>query len=78
MVVDKETNIVQHYVEKPSTFVSTTVNCGVYVCSPQLFDTMADIYSEISIINENSSKKHTSNKYTSFFFTKLTFQTYNY
>lgn len=68
MVVDKDTNIIQHYVEKPSTFVSTTVNCGVYVCSPQLFDTMADIYSEISIIYENSSKKHTSIRYTYYFY----------
>lgn len=48
MVVDKETNVIQHYVEKPSTFVSNTVNCGVYLCSPQLFDTMADIHSEMS------------------------------
>lgn len=48
MVVDKETNVIQHYVEKPSTFVSNTVNCGVYLCAPQLFDTMADIHSEMS------------------------------
>ncbi|VVC26782.1 Hypothetical protein CINCED_3A008778 [Cinara cedri] len=53
MVVDKETNVIQHYVEKPSTFVSTTVNCGVYLCSTRLFDTMADIHLEIS--NNNGS-----------------------
>lgn len=51
MVVDKETNIIQHYVEKPSTIVSTTVNCGVYLCSPKLFDTIADIHSEIYFTN---------------------------
>ena len=26
-----------HYVEKPETFVSTTINCGVYLFSPEVF-----------------------------------------
>jgi len=60
MVVDKETNIIQHYVEKPSTFVSNTVNCGVYLCSPLLFNTMADIYLELSINNINSNQQYSS------------------
>lgn len=62
MVVDKETNIIQHYVEKPSTIVSTTVNCGVYLCSPQLFDTMAEIHSEMS--NNSSSNGNHIIRYT--------------
>lgn len=56
MVVDKETNIIQHYVEKPSTFVSTTVNCGVYLCSPQLFNVMTNIHLEMS--NNNGNQQH--------------------
>lgn len=64
MVVDKETNIIQHYVEKPSTFVSTTVNCGVYLCSPRLFDTIADIHSEISNNNGSFNQQCTSVRYS--------------
>lgn len=55
MVVNKETNVIQHYVEKPSTFVSTTVNCGVYLCSPQLFDVMTNIHLEMS---NNGNQQH--------------------
>lgn len=61
MVVDKETNVIQHYVEKPSTIVSTTVNCGVYLCSPRIFDTMADIHLEMS--NSNGNQQHTAIRY---------------
>ncbi|XP_025196010.1 mannose-1-phosphate guanyltransferase alpha-A isoform X2 [Melanaphis sacchari] len=60
MVVDKETNIIQHYVEKPSTFVSNTVNCGVYLCSPRLFDTIADIHLEMLNSNGNGNQQHTT------------------
>uniref|UniRef100_A0A023F8P4 Putative gdp-mannose pyrophosphorylase/mannose-1-phosphate guanylyltransferase n=1 Tax=Triatoma infestans TaxID=30076 RepID=A0A023F8P4_TRIIF len=30
-----------HYVEKPSTFVSSLISCGVFFCSVQLFETLA-------------------------------------
>lgn len=33
-----------HYVEKPSTFVSTLINCGVYYCSVELFDTLSSVF----------------------------------
>ena len=26
-----------HYVEKPETFISTTINCGIYLFSPTIF-----------------------------------------
>ncbi|CAH1397841.1 unnamed protein product [Nezara viridula] len=29
-----------HYVEKPSTFVSNLISCGVYFCSVELFETL--------------------------------------
>jgi len=64
MVIDKETNIIQHYVEKPSTVVSTIVNCGVYLCSPQIFDTMAEIHLEISNVNKNNNQHHTTARYS--------------
>lgn len=37
IVEDKATHQVLHYVEKPSTFVSAVINCGVYLCSPDVF-----------------------------------------
>lgn len=43
MVLTKDGEVA-HYVEKPSTFVSTLINCGVYVTSPDIFQTMADVF----------------------------------
>ncbi|XP_052743264.1 mannose-1-phosphate guanyltransferase alpha isoform X2 [Bicyclus anynana] len=42
MVQEPTTKAVTHYVEKPSSYISTLINCGVYVCSLQIFHTMAD------------------------------------
>lgn len=64
MVVDKETNVIQHYVEKPSTIVSTTVNCGVYLCSPQIFDTMENIHLEM--FNGIGNQQHIIIRYMKF------------
>ncbi|KAM3956720.1 GDP-mannose pyrophosphorylase A isoform 2-T2 [Aphomia sociella] len=44
MVCDPTTKSVNHYVEKPNSYVSTLINCGVYVCSLQVFHTMADAF----------------------------------
>lgn len=35
---------VQHYVEKPSTFVSTDINAGVYVMTPAIFNDMKTVF----------------------------------
>ncbi|CAG0913410.1 unnamed protein product [Notodromas monacha] len=35
---------VVHYVEKPHTFVSSLINCGVYCCSVQLLDYLKQVY----------------------------------
>lgn len=45
MATDRTTNEVTHYVEKPNSYVSTLINCGVYVCSLDVFQTMATIFS---------------------------------
>jgi mannose-1-phosphate guanylyltransferase len=42
LVLDNK-GCVAHYVEKPSTFVSTLISCGVYVASNEIFQTMADV-----------------------------------
>lgn len=44
IVEDKETHRITHYVEKPETFVSSLINCGVYVCSLEVFTVIAKIF----------------------------------
>lgn len=44
LVTDKITGKVTHYVEKPNSYVSTLINCGVYVCSTELFQDMANVF----------------------------------
>lgn len=44
MVQEPATKAVTHYVEKPSSYISTLINCGVYVCSLQVFQTMAEAF----------------------------------
>ncbi|CAF0765326.1 unnamed protein product [Adineta ricciae] len=53
---DKETHEVKHYVEKPSTFVSTTINCGVYLFSKTIFQILSETYrNNQQIYNETTS-----------------------
>lgn len=44
MVTDKTTNAVTHYVEKPSSYVSALINCGVYVFSLDVFQIIGEIF----------------------------------
>lgn len=44
VVQDKTTQEVTHYVEKPGTFVSTLINCGVYLFSMDVFSIMAAVF----------------------------------
>lgn len=44
LVIDNQTGIVNHYVEKPSSYVSTFINCGVYVSSIELFSRIATVF----------------------------------
>lgn len=44
LVFDKDTGAVSHYVEKPSTFVATFINCGVYMCSMDIFAQLAEVF----------------------------------
>lgn len=47
LVQDPETHKVLHYVEKPETFVSEIINCGIYIFSPAaLFKLMGEIIQE--------------------------------
>ena len=35
---------VHHYVEKPETFVSTTINCGIYLFTPDIFHYIGEAF----------------------------------
>lgn len=39
----KHHHVIEHYVEKPSTFVSNLINCGAYVCSLELLNLIEDV-----------------------------------
>ena len=43
-VVDEHTRQVMHFVEKPSTFVASTISCGVYLFSPAIFEQIKGVY----------------------------------
>ncbi|CAF0838205.1 unnamed protein product [Rotaria sordida] len=58
---DKQTNEVKHYVEKPSTFVSTTINCGVYVFTKFIFQILSETYrNNQQLYNESVPISHDS------------------
>lgn len=44
LVFDRDNGLVSHYVEKPSSYVSTFINCGVYVCSRDVFTILSNIF----------------------------------
>ncbi|XP_075465730.1 mannose-1-phosphate guanylyltransferase regulatory subunit alpha isoform X1 [Ascaphus truei] len=44
IVAKAETHEVLHYVEKPSTFVSDIINCGIYLFSPSIFQYIAEVF----------------------------------
>ncbi|CAH1996699.1 unnamed protein product [Acanthoscelides obtectus] len=44
IVVNKETMEVTHYVEKPSSYVSSLINCGIYVFSLEIFQTLEEMF----------------------------------
>ncbi|KAK3413310.1 hypothetical protein EUGRSUZ_I01880 [Eucalyptus grandis] len=43
LVSDPVTNELLHYTEKPETFVSDLINCGVYIFTPDVFSAIEDV-----------------------------------
>ena len=37
IVEDKTSHSILHFVEKPRSYISTLINCGVYIFSTQIF-----------------------------------------
>ncbi|KAH7432174.1 hypothetical protein KP509_07G011700 [Ceratopteris richardii] len=46
IVADAETGELLHYAEKPETFVSEWINCGVYIFTPEIFLAIQGVASE--------------------------------
>uniref|UniRef100_A0A8C4WKT7 GDP-mannose pyrophosphorylase A n=1 Tax=Gopherus evgoodei TaxID=1825980 RepID=A0A8C4WKT7_9SAUR len=44
IVANMETCEVLHYVEKPSTFVSEIINCGIYLFTPAIFQHIGEVF----------------------------------
>ncbi|XP_047225553.1 mannose-1-phosphate guanyltransferase alpha-A isoform X2 [Girardinichthys multiradiatus] len=44
IVENEDTNEVLHYVEKPSTFVSDIINCGIYLFNPEIFQHIGAVF----------------------------------
>ncbi|XP_053140998.1 mannose-1-phosphate guanyltransferase alpha isoform X3 [Hemicordylus capensis] len=44
IVANAETHEVLHYVEKPSTFVSELINCGIYLFTPAIFHHIGAVF----------------------------------
>ncbi|XP_072031264.1 mannose-1-phosphate guanylyltransferase regulatory subunit alpha-A-like isoform X2 [Amphiura filiformis] len=53
LVENADTHEVMHYVEKPETFVSTIINCGLYLLAPEIFKHIANVFqkNQSEIIN---------------------------
>eukprot|EP00246_Nothoceros_aenigmaticus_P010725 TRINITY_DN2751_c0_g1_i1.p1 TRINITY_DN2751_c0_g1~~TRINITY_DN2751_c0_g1_i1.p1 ORF type:complete len:276 (-),score=43.82 TRINITY_DN2751_c0_g1_i1:249-1076(-) len=43
LVADPETGELLHYAEKPETFVSDRINCGVYIFTPGIFMALSEV-----------------------------------
>ncbi|XP_021343417.1 mannose-1-phosphate guanyltransferase alpha-A-like isoform X3 [Mizuhopecten yessoensis] len=54
VVDNKDSHEVLHYVEKPETFVSTAINCGIYLFSPGVFEPLQQIFKQHLQENYNS------------------------
>uniref|UniRef100_A0A8C5DV55 Nucleotidyl transferase domain-containing protein n=1 Tax=Gouania willdenowi TaxID=441366 RepID=A0A8C5DV55_GOUWI len=61
IVENEETNEVLHYVEKPSTFVSDIINCGIYLFSPDIFQHIGGVFQknqEEMLLEESTNGWH--------------------
>jgi len=44
VVKDPDSHEAKHYVEKPETFVSKLINCGVYVFSLDVLQKLSEVF----------------------------------
>lgn len=46
LVEDKDNQSLLHFVEKPATYVSSIINCGVYLFSKEIFPMLQEAYNK--------------------------------
>lgn len=61
IVEDPQTHQVLHYVEKPETYISTLINCGIYLFDLKIFDFIGQVVKQ----NQNDFQSIGSNNYCS-------------
>ena len=49
IVEDKTSHAILHFVEKPNSYISTIINCGVYIFSLEVFQMLQVMNSEKTI-----------------------------
>jgi NDP-sugar pyrophosphorylase family protein len=52
IVADPQTHEVLHYVEKPSSYISSTINCGVYLFDTSLFGFIREVMNKVNQFTE--------------------------
>jgi mannose-1-phosphate guanylyltransferase len=62
IVSDPQSHEVLHYVEKPSSYISSTINCGVYLFDTSLFAFIRKVMNKVlslktNLMNSESKKK---------------------
>ncbi|CAN8273051.1 unnamed protein product [Cochlearia groenlandica] len=62
LIADPDTKELLHYTEKPETFVSDLINCGVYVFTSDIFKAIEGVYSQM---RDTSSNYQISNHFQS-------------
>eukprot|EP00092_Neocalanus_flemingeri_P006046 GFUD01006515.1.p1 GENE.GFUD01006515.1~~GFUD01006515.1.p1 ORF type:complete len:424 (-),score=88.15 GFUD01006515.1:85-1356(-) len=62
IVEDKVTHAVLHYVEKPNSYISTMINCGVYIFSPEIFPMLQRVFNAKQTEYLSSSEVDDSSK----------------
>uniref|UniRef100_A0A3Q7FQ28 Uncharacterized protein n=1 Tax=Solanum lycopersicum TaxID=4081 RepID=A0A3Q7FQ28_SOLLC len=60
LVADPVTNELLHYTEKPETFVSDRINCGVYVFTPDIFNAIQGVSTQRK---DRANLRRVSNNY---------------
>ncbi|KAL0898054.1 hypothetical protein Bca101_082015 [Brassica carinata] len=53
LVADPDTKELLHYTEKPETFVSDLINCGVYVFTSDIFKAIEGVYNQMRETSSN-------------------------
>ncbi|KAH0875912.1 hypothetical protein HID58_073274 [Brassica napus] len=60
LVADPVTNELLHYTEKPETFVSDRINCGVYVFTPDIFTAIREVSSQTKDTGNSATLRRVS------------------